>query len=123
MKKKLFIEKKAQSSFEMIIIVAVVITISLSTLFRLPALAASASTFAIMRGEALKEFSKYSDFYFIVVTNFEGNWEDRNGVVNIYVGGSHIATQLESDLIAKKSILNDMNLCDGCTVRVYQGGI
>lgn len=122
MKNKLSIEKNAQSSFEMIIIVAVVITISLSILSKLPALAASASTFAIMRSEALREFSKYSDFYFIESIYLAGEWKDRNGEVHISVGGSPIGTQLETDLVAKRNILNDMLLCDSCTVHVDQAG-
>ncbi|MCX8189613.1 MAG: hypothetical protein N3F05_00050 [Candidatus Diapherotrites archaeon] len=116
-------EKKAQSSFEIIIIVAVVITISISTLSKLPAISASTSTFAIMRSETLKEFSRQSNFYFVESIYYAGEWKDRNGEVHISVGGSRIGTQLENNLTAKENILNDLELCDGCTVRVDQAGI
>ncbi|MEM4662935.1 MAG: hypothetical protein QXM75_02855 [Candidatus Diapherotrites archaeon] len=119
---KCFLNKKGQSSFELITILAVLFSISLVSLSKLPMLANTTAIFAITRAETLKELSKYDTFYFIESIHYVGSWKDRNGEIAVNIGGSRLKTKLINDINSKASILNNLELCYGCRITVNQAG-
>jgi len=118
----MFIGQKAQSSFEMVIISAITVSLAYTALSQLPKITMSTGALGVLKSEILSEFSKYDKFYYIESIN-SPEWNDttKRTEIESFLGGNDI-TQITENVQNISDLLQDLNLCTNCRVVVRQAG-
>ena len=102
-------KQRAQTSFEMMIIITLVIVMVLSGLRLVPAITTSTKMIAVLKSEALEVLSEEDEFYYIADIS-----EPRTAVmpreITIFIGGSALTPQLIQKIENLNQNLADANV-------------
>jgi hypothetical protein len=115
-----FIERKGQSSFEMVIIAAIVVVLTFTSLSYLPRIATSTGAISILKGEILEEISKYDRFYFIEsIDSPRANVSLGQTEIEVFIGGEDV-DPIRPHIEDKSTVIEDVNFYDNVSIIVQQ---
>ena len=111
---------RAQSSFEMVIIASVVVTIAFAALSSIPKMANSTAAIALLKSEILSELSKYDKFYFIEsIDSPMANPSLGQTEIKVYIGGNNVDA-IRPQIEGKNAVIEDKNFYSNVSVIVKQ---
>ncbi|RLG70306.1 MAG: hypothetical protein DRO07_00525 [Candidatus Iainarchaeum archaeon] len=112
------LSRRAQSSFEMIMVTGIIIMLALTITSYLPKVGVSTGIISVLKSETLKELSKEDKFYFIEgIDPPEGVGGD--GKVVVRIGGGD-KSAVEARIVSIASTLEDLNFYHTANIIVEQ---
>ncbi|MCD6478788.1 MAG: hypothetical protein J7L44_02770 [Candidatus Diapherotrites archaeon] len=113
-------ERKGQSSFEMVIIAAIVVVLTFTALSYIPRLAASTGAIGILKGEILEELSRYDRFYFVEsIDSPRANTALGQTEIEVFIGGEDV-NPIRSHIEEISAVIEDANFYDNVSIVVQQ---